>query len=89
MISPDAVNGLFELLGSFFILASVFKLAKDKKVLGVHWVHVAFFSAWGFWSLYYYPSLDQWVSFFGGLGLVATNTFYLGQILYYRRNENQ
>jgi len=83
MSLPDFINGLFESCGGFFILFSVIKLHREKTVHGVHWVHTSFFTSWGFWNLYYYPTLDQWFSFYGGLFLVLTNTFWLGQLIYY------
>jgi hypothetical protein len=89
MSYPDLINGLFELSGGFFILKSIFKLNKDKKVRGIHWSQAAFFMAWGYWNLYYYPYLEQWVSFIGGIGVVTTNTFWLGQMIYYLRKENK
>jgi len=83
----DCVNGVYELLGAPFILMSVFALYRAKKVRGISWIHVLFFSSWGYWNLYYYPHLNQWWSFAGGLALVAVNTFWLGQILYYNKKE--
>ena len=87
MISPDIVNGAFESLGACFILQSIIKLHRDKLVRGVSWLHSGFFAAWGYWNLFYYPYLDQWLSFVGGIGIVATNTFWLGQIIYYTQKE--
>lgn len=84
---PDIINGAFELLGSFFILTSIVKIYKDKQVRGVSWIHAGFFSAWGYWNLFYYPYLSQWFSFLGGCGIVATNTFWLGQLIYYTTKE--
>lgn len=86
-MSPDTINGLFETLGGFFIALSVVSLYRAKQVRGVSWVHTAFFSAWGYWNLFYYPSLGQWFSFFGGLLLVSVNTVWLGQIVYYSVRE--
>lgn len=85
MISLDLINGCFEAGGAAFIAFSILKLYREKEVRGVSWVHVAFFSAWGFFNLIYYPSLGQWLSFAGGLAIVAANTFWLGQLLYYGR----
>lgn len=82
-MKPDYINGLFEFCGGFFILMSILKLAKDKMVRGIHWVHCAFFAAWGFWNLYYYPHLGQMASFIGGIMVVTANTYWLGQIWYY------
>lgn len=85
----DLVNGLYECSGAPFILLSILKLHRDKKVRGVHWIYVLFFASWGYWNLYYYPHLGQWCSFFGGLMLVLTNTFWLFQMIYYLKKEEK
>jgi hypothetical protein len=84
-MTADTVNGLFELLGGLFIGLSVRKLWLDKRVLGFHWGQLAFYTSWGFWNLYYYPSLGQWLSFFGGVSVVTANSVYLGMIAYYTK----
>lgn len=88
VIWPDIINGCFELFGAPFILMSFFKLIRDKKVRGVNWCHVTFFTVWGLWNLFYYPSLNQRCSFIGGVGIVITNTVWLIAILYYIHKEN-
>ena len=88
MMWPDIVNGSFEFLGAPFITLSVIKLYKDKKVQGVSWLHAGFFAVWGYWNLFYYPHLDQWFSFAGGVAIVAVNSIWLLQLIYYtRRNK--
>lgn len=82
---PDIINGLFESAGGFFILLSILKLHREKQVKGVSWWHAGFFATWGYWNLYFYPSLDQWFSFWGGLFLVAMNTVWLLQMAYWIR----
>jgi hypothetical protein len=82
-VTPDIINGLFETLGGGFVLLSVVKLYREKLAKGVSWLHVGFFTTWGFWNLFFYSGLDQWMSFWGGVGLVAANTFWLGQIVWY------
>lgn len=86
MSIPDFINGAFETAGGFFILLSVIKLHREKMVRGVSWLHAGFFATWGYWNLFFYPHLDQWLSFWGGLFLVAVNTWWLGQLVYYGRN---
>jgi len=81
----DIINGSYELFGAPFIFLSVIKLYKDKKVQGVSWIHAGFFTTWGVWNLYYYPSLDQWFSFFGGVAIVIVNTIWLFQLIYYSK----
>ena len=83
----DKVNGLFELLGGLFIMLTCIKLYRDKKVRGLSFVHIAYFTAWGYWNIHYYPHLGQWVSFAGGLGVVGVNTIWLGMLIYYIRKE--
>ncbi len=86
-MTPDSINGLFELFGGIFISISIYKLYKEKIVRGVSWIHVGFFSAWGIWNLYYYPTLGQWMSFYGGIGVTSTNSIFLGQLIYYTLKE--
>jgi len=83
MVWQDVLNGIFELAGGLFILLSIFKLHREKKVRGVSYIHVGYFTAWGYWNIYYYPYLDQWLSFVGCLAVVTINSFWLGQIIYY------
>ena len=89
MAIPDLINGIFEMFGGAFILLSCIKLYKEKKVRGVSWIHVGFFACWGYWNLYYYPSLGQILSFIGGIGIVVTNTALVIQMLYYIRREKK
>ena len=83
----DKLNGLFELLGGIFITLSCIKLRGDKKVRGVSFVHVAYFTAWGYWNIHYYPHLGQWLSFAGSLAVTLVNTWWLAMLIYYVRKE--
>lgn len=85
----DYINAIFEFSGAFFIYLSIRRLYQQKLVRGVHWGTTAFFSVWGLWNLYYYPSLDQWASFAGGVAICATNAIYLSMIFYYVWKERQ
>ena len=86
-MSPDNVNGLFEFFGSIMIWRNVYAILKDKHLAGVRWGATAFFSSWGFWNLYYYPSLNQWWSFSGGVSIVIANTIWLVLSIYYSRGK--
>jgi uncharacterized membrane protein YfcA len=85
-MSPDLVNGLFEVSGSVFLWLNCWRLWKDKMVRGYSSLTTLFFSSWGFWNLYYYPHLEQWWSFAGGVSIVTANTVWLAMMLYYRKN---
>ena len=87
--ASDMINGTFELAGGCAILLSVLKLHKDKVVRGVSWPHILFFTGWGLWNLFYYPHLDQWFSLIGGIFLVAVNTAWMSQIIYWNFKERQ
>ena len=82
-MSADSMNGLFEFAGGFMLLLNVFRIHRDKAASGFHPSTAAFFTAWGYWNLYYYPSLGQWFSFACGVFLVTVNTIWLSQIYYY------
>ena len=81
---PDVINGAFECSGGFFVLLSVIKMLKDKKVAGVSILTVLFFTSWGLWNLYYYPYLNQIVSFLGGVFVVIANFAWLYLVIKYR-----
>ncbi len=81
---PDMVNGIFEMIGGGTVCLNNWRLWRDREVKGVSWASTAFFSSWGLWNLFYYPSLDQWASFAGGAFLVAANLVWLGQLAYWR-----
>lgn len=85
MTFPDLINGLFESVGGIFVLNHCRVLARDKSVAGVSKLSTSIFFAWGIWNLYYYPSLDQWLSFYGGMVIVCGNCLWLLMMLWYTR----
>jgi hypothetical protein len=86
VMSGDVVNGCFELFGGVLLWINVFQILKDRAFRGVNIVPVAFFAMWGLWNLYYYPSIDQWYSFVGGINVVLANITYVFLMFKYRRN---
>jgi hypothetical protein len=82
----DLINGLFELGGGLLIWLNVKRILKDKMVRGTNWNISGFFWAWGIWNIWYYPSLNQWLSFAGGLLIVLANTVWLALAIKYRKN---
>lgn len=83
----DMINGAFEMSGCFFILLHIMRLHRDKKVRGISVIAFSYFTLWGFWNIYYYPHLGQWLSFIGGTSIAIVNLIYVCQILYYLRKE--
>jgi hypothetical protein len=82
----DLVNGLFELIGSMFLALNIVRLHKDKKVQGVSVLPTIFWTLWGFWNLYFYPSVGCIYSFVGGVFVVIMNLVWVIMALYYRSN---
>lgn len=85
MTWQDAVNGVFELLSGAVVLLNIRRLARDRVIHGIDWRVTGFFTAWGMWNLFYYPSLEQWLSFVGGLSIVAANCVWLALAFKYTR----
>lgn len=83
---PDLINGLFEALGGLAIWANVKRIRRDKLVRGVDLRATLFFTSWGYWNLFYYPHLNQWISFAGGLMIVAGNTAWIYYAWRYRKS---
>ena len=79
----DIINCSFEFIGAILCWKNAQKLYTDKVVAGVHWEVTAFFTIWGYWNLYYYPSLNQWLSFIAGVFLVTGNTAWVILAIYY------
>ena len=84
-MNPDIINGLFELVGSYFTWMNAWILFKQKETKGVYWPTWLFFSVWGIWNLYYYPALGQSFSFYAGIVLVMGNIVWVGLAVYYKR----
>lgn len=87
--TPDLINGCFEILGGLFILNHCLTLYRDKMVAGVSIISTVFFTLWGAWNLFFYPHLDQWISFFGGMVISAANCLWIGMMIYYKRKERR
>jgi hypothetical protein len=86
---PDLINGTLELFAGLFVLNHCRHILKDKQVAGVSTVSACFFTFWGFWNLFYYPHLDQWISFAGGLFIVAANVLWVILLIRYRKPHSQ
>lgn len=85
MTYPDFINGAFELVGGLMVFDHCRHLYRDKVLKGVSVLATSVFFAWGVWNLYYYPHLDQWMSFVGGLVIVSGNCLWLALMFYYAR----
>lgn len=82
-VTPDQINGSFEVAGAAFNCLNVRRLIRDKHLEGVRWEPTAFFTLWGVWNLWYYPALEQWYSFAGGCLIVMVNALWVALVAWY------
>jgi hypothetical protein len=85
---PDLINSLFEFSAGIFILLHCYITIRDKATRGISIVAVIFFVVWGGWNLYYYPCLNQLLSFAGSIFALAANAIWIVLIIYYRRKNS-
>jgi hypothetical protein len=83
----DIINSIFELCGGYLSWLNTAKLYKDKLVKGVYWPIWIFFSVWGLWNLYYYPSVGHSLSLWAGVFLASGNIAWLILAIKYRKNK--
>ncbi len=84
-MTPDIINGLFEIIGALLTWMSIKRVIADKGYAGIYAPAVIFFMSWGIWNLFYYPHLGQWWSFAGGCAILVSNASYGILGLYYKR----
>ena len=84
---PDVVNGTYELLGGLFVLNHCRAVLRDKTVAGVSIISVFCFTTWGFWNLFYYSHLNQWVSLIGGVFVTIANAVWTWLLLKYKKKQ--
>jgi len=83
-LTPDVINAMFEFVGAAMLLNNCRTILKDKMVHGVSISTTAFFMAWGFWNIYFYPHLGQTWSAIAAIIMVSANTWYVYLMWYYK-----
>ena len=86
-MTNDLINAGFEFTGALMVLLNVLTLFKDKIVRGVHIGPTLYFTLWGCWNVYYYPSLGQHWSFVAGTCICTANILWIALMLYYKHKE--
>lgn len=76
-MTPDHVNGCFELLGGVLQWRNVATLWRDREVKGVDWRVTGFHVTWGAWNIYFYDSVNAPWSVAGAVGLLLANTAWV------------
>lgn len=83
----DVINAIFSFLSGIFLWYNCWKLYKDKQVCGVSISCQALFTLWGFWNLYYWPSLNQWVTWYASIFSTTANLVWVWMAIYYTRKK--
>ncbi len=86
-MTPDMINGIFELFGGMFLILNCRRIYLDKELKGVSILPVIFFTSWGYWNMFFYPSMGAWYSFYGGMFIAITNTVWLALVIYYKAHK--
>lgn len=87
MMTPDMINGCFELVGAFLVGNHCRVTIKDKTVKGVSIFSTIIFTIWGVWNIFFYENLNQWYSWSGSILLMFVNAFWVYLMIYYRIKE--
>ncbi len=83
-MTPDMINGIFEAMGAMFVAMHARATWRARSSAGVSIVACIAFTVWGAWNLFYYPHLNQWWSFTGGIAVFAVNIVWLWLVIRYR-----
>lgn len=86
-MTQDIINSLFEFIGAGTFILNIRTILRDKSVKGVSWGFVVFFTIWNAWDLFYYPSLNQYISFIASFFMLAANLIWIGLAIKYRKNK--
>jgi hypothetical protein len=84
-ITPDMANAAFEVCGALAVWANFAAILKDKGYAGTRIPMMIFFTSWGFWNLYFYAHLIQWVSLYASLLLTSGNVAVVSAMAWFGR----
>ena len=85
-MTPDMINGSFEFVGGLSIFNHCRVVLEHKEVKGVSVLSTIFFLSWSVWNVFFFPHMELWFSFYGGLFMLAANVLWVGLLIkYYRK----
>jgi hypothetical protein len=83
----DLINSLFEGFAAFAVGNHCRVILKHREAKGMSILSTVFFTAWGFWNMYYYPVLGQMFSFWAGAAVCAANAWYVYLLVKFRTKQ--
>lgn len=87
MTTHDLINACFEGGGAIFLCLNVRRLLKDKSVKGVSLLTTSWWTAWGFWNVYFYAAVSCAASFWAGIAVLAVQAVWVVLALHFARAE--
>lgn len=85
ILTPDIINGIFEIVATILMGINVLKLYKEKSIKGIYWPVQGFFTGWGIFNLFYFNSLNQKFSFIVGIFLSLVSIAWTLMAAYYSK----
>jgi uncharacterized membrane protein YqgA involved in biofilm formation len=89
MTTHDTINACFEGGGALFLCMNVRRLLKDKSVKGVSLVPSLWWTAWGFWNIYFYAAVACAASFWAGIAVVSVQAVWVCLALMFARRDRR
>jgi len=86
-MTSDQINAALELLGAVFLVPTLLEAFSKKLIVGVHWISPIFFTIWGLWNCFYYPTLHQYWSASAAIVMFGTNLIWLIMIIKYKEKK--
>lgn len=81
----DVGNAVFECSGGLFVALNAWDIWKKKAVAGQTLTALFFFTMWGIWNLFYYPSQNQWWSTVGAWSIMIVNSVQIYLVFRFRK----
>lgn len=81
----DVGNAIFEFISGCLVWVNIRHLLRARIVVGMHWAHTAYTTAWCIYSMLFFAFLQQWWSFAAGVWLFASYATWLVLLLRFCR----
>jgi hypothetical protein len=79
----DQFNSIFPFIASFAIIMNIYKLSKDKKVLGIHWASPLIAYTGQLSGIYFMYTLEQFWTMSGGIVFLVLCLVWYSMMIYY------
>lgn len=81
----DLINSCFNMVAALFVLLNCRDIWKRQTVAGHTYPSTIFFSAWAFFSVYYFWDLNQIWTFYANIAMCVANTSLIALVITFRK----